>query len=78
MPIKLVIAEDQRLFRQSLRLLLEQERDLRVVGEATDGQEAVTLAHVVHFDGIGLPSGVYFYRLASEGYTETKTMLLVK
>jgi len=43
MPIKLVIAEDQRLFRQSLRLLLEQERDLQVVGEATDGQEAVTL-----------------------------------
>ncbi len=43
MPIKLVIAEDQRLFRQSLRLLLEHERDLRVVGEATDGQEAFSL-----------------------------------
>ncbi|HET6675293.1 MAG TPA: response regulator transcription factor [Nitrospiraceae bacterium] len=41
MPITLVIAEDQRLFRQSLRLLLEHERDLEVVGEAIDGREAV-------------------------------------
>ncbi len=44
MPIKLVIAEDQRLFRQSLRLLLEREPDLTVVGEATDGREAFDLA----------------------------------
>ncbi len=40
MPVNLLIAEDQRLFRQSLRLLLERERDLRVVGEAVDGREA--------------------------------------
>jgi DNA-binding NarL/FixJ family response regulator len=40
MPVNLLIAEDQRLFRQSLRLLLERERDFRVVGEATDGREA--------------------------------------
>ena len=44
MPIKLLIAEDQRLFRQSLRLLLEREQDLTVVGEATDGREAFDLA----------------------------------
>lgn len=43
MAIRLVIAEDQRLFRQSLRLLLEQEPDLAVVGEATDGREAFNL-----------------------------------
>jgi DNA-binding NarL/FixJ family response regulator len=50
MPIKLLIAEDQRLFRQSLRLLLERERDLRVVGEATDGQEAFSLTQVTKPD----------------------------
>lgn len=43
MSITLVIAEDQRLFRQSLRLLLEREPDLAVVGEATDGHEAFNL-----------------------------------
>lgn len=40
MPINIVIAEDQRLFRESVKLLLERERDLQVVGEARDGQEA--------------------------------------
>ena len=44
MPARVLIAEDQRLFRQSLRLLLEREPDLRVVGEATDGREAFDLA----------------------------------
>jgi DNA-binding NarL/FixJ family response regulator len=44
MPIRLVIAEDQRLFRQSLRLLLEHERDLDVVAEAIDGREAVEVS----------------------------------
>lgn len=43
MSVKLLIAEDQRLFRQSLKLLLEREPDLRVVGEATDGREAFDL-----------------------------------
>ena len=32
MPITILIAEDQRLFRQSLRMLLEHEPDLVVVG----------------------------------------------
>jgi DNA-binding NarL/FixJ family response regulator len=44
MPIRLVIAEDQRLFRQSLRLLLDREPDISVVGEATDGREAFNLS----------------------------------
>src|SRR3712207_1834754 len=42
--ITLLIAEDQRLFRQSLRCLLEREPDIEVVGEATDGREAFNLA----------------------------------
>ena len=46
MPITILIAEDQRLFRQSLRMLLEHERDLAVVGEAMDGRQAFDLAMV--------------------------------
>ena len=44
MPIKIMIADDERLFRQSLRKLLEGVRDIRVVAEAADGQEAVVQA----------------------------------
>src|SRR5258708_40158259 len=42
MPIKLLIADDERLFRQSLKILLETGTDLRVVADAANGQEAVT------------------------------------
>ena len=44
MPITILIAEDQRLFRQSLRMLLDHERDLVVIGEAMDGRQAFDLA----------------------------------
>lgn len=42
--IRLLIVEAQRLFRQSLRALLERERDIAAVVEATDGREAYRLA----------------------------------
>ncbi|MDO8427142.1 MAG: response regulator transcription factor [Deltaproteobacteria bacterium] len=44
MKIKVLIADDQRLFRQGLRSLLEQEEDMAVVAEASDGQDAFTAA----------------------------------
>lgn len=50
MPIKVLIADDQRLFRQGLRSLLEQEENLVVVGEASDGQDAFTLAQKTNPD----------------------------
>jgi DNA-binding NarL/FixJ family response regulator len=42
--VKIVIADDHRMFRQGLRNLLERRPGVRVVGEADNGQEAVTLA----------------------------------
>ncbi|HET7441369.1 MAG TPA: response regulator transcription factor [Terriglobales bacterium] len=43
-PIRIVIADDHPIFRDGLRRLLEAEADLKVVGEACDGSEAVKLA----------------------------------
>lgn len=43
-PIRIVIADDHPIFRDGLRRLLEAEPDLKVVGEAADGGEAVKLA----------------------------------
>ena len=42
--IKIVIADDHTIFRQGLRMLLAQEDDMEVVGEAADGIEALELA----------------------------------
>ena len=46
----MVIADDQRLFRQSLRIVLEHSSDLKVIGEASDGQEAYELAKALRPD----------------------------
>src|SRR5207302_3193984 len=43
-PIRIVIADDHPIFRDGLRRLLEAESDLKVLGEAKDGAEAVKLA----------------------------------
>lgn len=43
-PIRIVIADDHPIFRDGLRRLLESEPDLKVIGEAPDGAEAVKLA----------------------------------
>jgi two-component system, NarL family, nitrate/nitrite response regulator NarL len=42
--VRIVIADDHPIFRDGLRRLLESETDLKVVGEASDGAEAVRLA----------------------------------
>ena len=41
--IRLVIADDQPLLRTGFRMILEAERDMAVVGEAGNGEEAVAL-----------------------------------
>ena len=43
-PIRVLLADDQELIRSGLRLIIDLEPDLEVVGEAADGDEAVTLA----------------------------------
>ncbi|HWK28340.1 MAG TPA: response regulator transcription factor [Solirubrobacter sp.] len=48
--IKVVVADDQALLRAGLRALIEAEDDLRVVGEAGDGAEAVEVALAAHPD----------------------------
>ena len=44
MTVRVVIADDQELVRTGFRLILESEDDIEVVGEATNGLEAVALA----------------------------------
>ena len=44
MSIRIVMADDHRMFRQGLRHLLEKEKDFTIVGEAENGREAVKQA----------------------------------
>jgi len=58
--IGILLADDHQLMRSGIRLMLEREPDLTVVGEAADGREAVALAKtrkpdVVVMD-IGMPN----------------------
>jgi two-component system, NarL family, response regulator NreC len=42
--IRIILAEDHAVMRRGLRLVLEEQKDFQVAGEASDGREAVTLA----------------------------------
>lgn len=44
--IRIVIAEDQRMLLGALASLLNLEKDMQVVGTATNGEEAVRLVHL--------------------------------
>ncbi|TJZ97410.1 response regulator [Actinacidiphila oryziradicis] len=44
MSISVLIADDQAMIRRGLRLILEDQPDITVAGEACDGAEAVALA----------------------------------
>ena len=48
--IKILIADDHLIIRQGLRLILETESDFNLVGEASDGAEAVSLCKKIKPD----------------------------
>ena len=50
MSIRVLLAEDQALVRAGFRGLLERSDDLEVVGEATNGADAITVARSTHPD----------------------------
>jgi DNA-binding NarL/FixJ family response regulator len=43
-PIRVLVADDQAIIRTGLRIMLDAQPDIEVVGEAADGRQAVRLA----------------------------------
>ena len=80
--INLILADDHALVRAGTRQLLERQPDLRVVGEAADGEEAVRLAkelkpHLVVMD-VRMPrmSGVEATRRIKQEVPEVAVLVL--
>lgn len=49
-PITVALVDDQQLFRGGIRMLIESQPDMKFVGEAGDGHEAIRLAATVKPD----------------------------
>ena len=82
MTLGVLIADDQGLMRAGFRMILEAEPDLEVVGEATNGHEAVAEAgrlrpDVVLMD-VRMPEmdGIEATRRLLEGDGDTKVVML--
>lgn len=82
MPISLVLADDHTLIREGLKALLAAKDDIRVVGEAGDGREAVRLAQALKPDvlvmDISMPdlNGVEAVRMLREKCPRTRIIML--
>lgn len=81
-PIKIVLAEDHSLMREGTRHILEQYPDLKVVGEANDGVEALELVKRLQPDvailDIRMPklNGIEVVRLMKDCCPSTRSLML--
>lgn len=57
-PIRVLLADDHKLMRSGLRILLQQSTEFAVVGEADDGREAVDLFNSLQPDVVVMDVGM--------------------
>lgn len=80
--ITVLLAEDHTLVREGLRMMLKLQSDFEVVGEASDGRKAVTMALDLHPDvvlmDIAMPgmNGLEATRQILKALPDTKVIIL--
>ena len=80
--IRVVIADDHHLIRQGLRQLLARERDIQVVAEAANGQDAIDIVGLVRPDvvvmDVEMPvvNGIEATKRIRKSYSETQLVML--
>jgi two-component system response regulator NreC len=52
MKIRILLADDHRILREGIRLMIETQSDMEVVGQAEDGLAVLKLAHEIKPDVI--------------------------
>tara|TARA_R110001583_G_scaffold50577_1_gene157853 strand:+ start:41797 stop:42468 length:672 start_codon:yes stop_codon:yes gene_type:complete len=79
---RIVLADDHALVRDGIRSLLESEADLKVIGEASNGQEAIELVEKVQPDlliiDIRMPvmNGIDAVEALTKSNTQVKSIIL--
>ncbi|WP_111627716.1 response regulator transcription factor [Larkinella arboricola] len=80
-PIRIMVADDHSVVRKGVRLLLEDEADLEIVGEAPDGDEAIDLIPVlkpdVLFLDITMPrlSGIEALQIITQQFPNVRILM---
>lgn len=80
--IRVLLVDDQKLIRRGLKLLLQAEPDLQVVGEADNGQKALQQVEALQPDvvlmDIHMPvmDGVTATKLICQQFSEAKVLVL--
>lgn len=79
---RIFLVDDHQLFRNGLKFILNERKDMEVVGEASNGKEFLELVDYIKSDivlmDIGMPvmNGIEATRQALEKYPELKILVL--
>jgi len=80
--IRILLAEDQVMVREGLKLMIETDDEMKVVGEANNGKEAIDLCEKQFFDivilDIRMPvmDGIEAAKIIQSRWKQTKILIL--